>query len=313
MPSSHPTLIFEVLIDEAFNTVNDDTTIIPSHNKRVLSAINDFEDGKWRFTKFQNFIWDNIVETALSETERQTLSHLNHTLLTQAAKSLRLTDPEKEDVGKGSEIAEIVLYGIMRHHYKALPVVPKIFYKQNTQDNAKGADSVHIVVANNDFSVWLGEAKFYKDIEDARLGSIVESVGKALQTDKLKKENSIITNIKDLDGLIGNAELNKRIRDCLSQQSSIDALKTRLHIPILLLHECAITKTSTELTESYKTSIIEYHKQRAKSYFKKQAAELGNKIFKYSDITFHIILFPVPDKNEIVVKFLSNVAHFKGQ
>ena len=39
-------------------------------------------------------------------------------------------------------------------------------FKQNNQDNAKGADSVHIVIENeNNFSLWLGEAKFYTNIE----------------------------------------------------------------------------------------------------------------------------------------------------
>ena len=199
-----PTLIFEVLIDEAFSVFNDDPSITPSDKKSLLSAINDFEDGKWRYKQFQNFIWDNIVETALSEAERQNLSHRNHTLLTAAAKSLRVTDASKDDIGNGSELAEIVLYGIMKHYYQALPVVPKIFYKQNSQDNAKGADSVHIVLSENDFSIWFGEAKFYNDIENTRLGAIVDSVGNALQTDKLKKENSIITNVKDIDVLIGD-------------------------------------------------------------------------------------------------------------
>ena len=310
---SPPTLFFEVLIDEAFSGFNDDASIIPSDKKHVLSAINDFEDGKWRYARFQNFIWDNIVETALSNVERQNLSHQNHTLLTAAAKSLRLTDASQGDIGKGSELAEIVLYGIMKHHYHALPVVPKIFYKQNNQDNAKGADSVHIVLSGNDFSIWFGEAKFYNDIENARLGKIVESVGNALQTDKLKKENSIITNVKDLDVLIGDAGLRAQIKAALQQQNSIDALKPRLHIPILLLHECGITKNCKALTGGYKASIADFHKQRAKAYFKKQVSELGNTISQYSDISFHIILFPVPDKGEIVNKFLANVAFYKGQ
>ena len=60
------------------------------------------------------------------------------TELIEAAKNLRLTDIDGDDPGKGSEIAEIALYGIMHHHFGALPVVPKIFYKQNVQDNAKG-------------------------------------------------------------------------------------------------------------------------------------------------------------------------------
>ena len=313
MVNNIPSLTFEVLIDEAFDAFNDDIAILPSGNKHVLSAINDFEDGGWRYTRFQNFIWDNIIETALSSEERQNLANQNHSLLTEAAKSLRLTDADKDDVGKGSELAEIVLYGIMKNHYNALPVVPKIFYKQNSQDNAKGADSVHIVVNGSDFSIWLGEAKFYNEIENARLAKIVESVENSLRTDKLKRESSIITNVRDLDSLIGDVLLRTRIKDCLKQQNSIDVLKPHLHVPILLLHQCNITKNCTMLSDPYKQSIIEYHRERAKAYFKKQVLKLSSSVSLYSEITFHIILFPVPDKEEIVNKFLHNVEHYKNQ
>lgn len=137
-------LKFEVLLDDFFSAFNTNKDLSPTSNKKVLSLINDFEDGKWRYTKFQSFIWDNIIETALSKREREKLVNQDHSRLIAAAKNLRLTDKEN-DIGKGSELAEIVLYGIMKHHYKALATVPKIFYKQNVQDNAKGVDSVHIV------------------------------------------------------------------------------------------------------------------------------------------------------------------------
>jgi len=46
------------------------------------------------------------------------------------------------------------------------------------QDNAKGIDSVHIILKNNnDFSIWLGEAKFYNNIKNNCLNEIVESIG----------------------------------------------------------------------------------------------------------------------------------------
>ena len=185
----------------------------------------------------------------------------------------------------------------MKHHYKALPVVHKIFYKQNSQDNAKGADSVHIVIEDNgtDFSIWFGEAKFYNSIEDARLAVIIESVGNSLQTDKIKKENSIITNVIDINYLIENETLRNKILKALSLEESIDNLRPKLHIPILLLHECEITKTQTTLSDDYKNKIVEYHKQRSESYFKKQIKSLGG-LPMYSEINFHIILFPVPNK-----------------
>ncbi len=184
---------FEILIDDIFSVINQDDTLTPIDNKRVLSIINDFEDGSWRYDKFQKFIWNNIKETALSYKERQALvDEGEDSVLTEAAKNLRLIN-DKEDAGEGGEIAEILLYGIMKNYYKALPVVPKIFYKQNTQDFAKGADSVHIVVEDDaTFSLWLGESKFYNSIENARFDKVVESVNNSLDKDKLKKENSIM-------------------------------------------------------------------------------------------------------------------------
>ncbi|MDA1379618.1 DUF1837 domain-containing protein [Plesiomonas shigelloides subsp. oncorhynchi] len=150
---------FEVLVEDMFLNLCPSTDLTPIENKSVLSIANDYQEGKWRHSKFHSFVWDNIAETSLSHAERESLIDQSHSKLVAAAQSLRLTDKDT-DIGKGSELAEIVLYGIMKNHYKALPVVPKIFYKQNCQDNAKGADSVHIVVDENDFTIWFGEAKF---------------------------------------------------------------------------------------------------------------------------------------------------------
>jgi hypothetical protein len=302
---------FEILIDESFFDICSEDDLEPIKNKYVLSLINDFEDGDWRYNKFQSFIWDNIAETALSYEERQCLVNQSHSILTAAAQNLRLTD-KNQDISKGSELAEIVLYGVMKHHYSALPVVPKIFYKQNAQDNAKGADGVHIVVKDNDFSLWFGEAKFYNSIEDARLSSIVISVGNSLKTNKLKKENSIITNISDIDSLIDDELLRIEIKNALSNKNSIDDLKPKIHIPIFILHECELTEKCVKLSEDYKCSVIEYHKDRANSYFKKQIKKIGND-FGYSDVQFHIILFPVPNKEKIVERFIENVEHYKEQ
>lgn len=302
---------FEILVDDSLSNLDTGESLEYIGNKNVLSIVNDFEDGQWRYGKFQNFIWDNIAETSLSFNERQCLVNHSHSLLTASAKNLRLTD-KVNDISKGSELAEIVLYGVMKHHYGALPVVPKIFYKQNSQDNAKGADSVHIVVKDNDFSLWFGEAKFYNSIQDARLSSIIQSVDNSLKTDKLKKENSIITNVHDLDRMLEDGDLKTRIKDALDNKTSIDELKPKIHIPIFILHECETTKQQATLSSDYKASICAYHIERANTFFKKQISSLKN-IHLYEEITFHIILFPVPGKKMIVDKFIKNVEHYKDQ
>lgn len=303
---------FEILVDDQFLNLFKDTTLVSVENTTVLSLANDFEDEKWRREKFENFIWDNIALTALSAKEREKLAGKSGSTIRAAAKNLRLTDKEG-DIGQGSELAEIVLYGVMHHHYGALPVVPKVFYKQNTQDNAKGADSVHIVLeGDDDFSLWFGEAKFYNSIENARLSSVIESVGNSLKTEKLKKENSIITNIADVDRLVENKSLAAKIKLSLAPDNSMDSIKPKLHIPILLLHECSITANAKEMDDGYRQKLCEYHLDRATAYFKKQVEALSDKVTKYSSIKFHIILFPVPNRKELVERFSNAVAQHKG-
>jgi len=301
---------FEVLVDDTLAGVTSADQLKAIVNKNVLSLVNDFEDGKWRYPKFQSYLWDNIAETALSQSERAALIDKSHSSLIASAKNLRLTD--NDHIGQGSEIAEVFLYGLMRHRFGALPVVPKIFYKQNSQDNAKGADSVHIVVTEEDFTLWFGEAKFYNSVEDARLDSIVKSVFNSLSTDKLKKENAIITSVSDLDNLPLASVLRDKIKAALDNRETIDQLKPKIHIPILVLHECSITANASEVDDDYKAAIAKHHKDRADAYFLKQMKKSGQ-VHKYDDLNFHIILFPVPDKAKIVSAFVDSVAFYKGQ
>ena len=124
---------FEILIDDTLHSLGLGSAQKFPSNHWLTSVINDFEDGKWRSQKFSDFVWNNIAETALTKRERDAFIGRPMSLLSAAAQNLRLTDAVDE-IGRGSELAEIFLYGIMRHKYKALPAVPKIFYKQNSQD-----------------------------------------------------------------------------------------------------------------------------------------------------------------------------------
>lgn len=296
---------FEIIVNNIFDDVNLDGTLSPTENKSVLGIINDFENGEWRYEQFQKFVWDNITETALSHSERQALlTDGAGSILAESAKKLRLVE-SVDAIGRGSEIAEIVLYGIMKDHYSALPIVPKIFYKQNTGDEAKGSDSVHIVVESEDtFSLWFGESKFYNSIENARLDTIVASVKDSISLEKIKKENSIITNLSDINDFEEiSDDLRTKIKASLSQTESIDKIKPILNIPILLLYECEQTKSGTDLTDEYKQTVIDYHKDRATQYFKKQINKCTD-VHLYEKINFHIILFPVAEKEKIVNKFI---------
>lgn len=299
---------FQVIIDCPFKDITKDSTLAPIDHKYSLCMVNDFENGKWNIEAFHDFIWDNIAQTALNKEEREALGGRPSTLLKRAAKNLRITD---NDVS-GGEIAEILLYSIMKHHYNALPVVPKIYYKQNANDFAKGADSVHIVIEDEEnFSFWLGEAKFYNKLENARLDKVVESVHDTLTSDKIKKENAIILGIKDLDELKIPENLLDKIKRLLDKDKSLDKLKHHLHVPILLLHECEITSKTKIINKEYLDSIREQYTDRATVYFKKQIEKCKEDIFMYSDICFHLMLVPVPNKEEIVNMFINRAKTFR--
>lgn len=292
---------FKVIINCPFKDITLDKTLAPTDKKNCVCMVNDFEDGKWRLDVFMEYIWDNIAETALSAEERKALGSRHSTILTKAAKNLRITEKDNS----GGEIAEILLYAIMKNFYGALPVVPKIYYKQNVNDFAKGADSVHVVVENDgSISYWLGEAKFYNSLENARLDKIVESVHDTLSTNKIKKENSIVVGLKDLDNIDLKEETVSSIKDMLGSDTSIDKIKPHLHIPILLLHECEITGGATLISEDYINQIKAKYTDLATAYFSKQIAKCSDDIYLYSEVTFHLILIPVPSKTLVVNKFV---------
>lgn len=56
--------------------------------------------------------------------------------------------------------------------------------------------------------------------------------------------------------------------------------------------------------------MVAHHIERAEAYFSKQMAK-SSKIYMYDKITFHIILFPVPNKKLIVDAFLNAVEFYK--
>lgn len=198
----------------------------------------------------------------------------------------------------------------MRRHYKALPVVPKIYYKQNSKDNAKGADSVHIVIEETgNFSLWYGEAKFYINLSEA-IKAAIESVHDTIKDDKLRKENSLVTSTRDLEDLIVDKRQLEAIKVMLSSDTSLDELKPILQIPILILHECSITAKQEELSTEYREEIQKLYQSKAEDFFQKLNKKCTD-VHLYSQIKFHLILVPVPNKKQVVQLFTNKTSAFR--
>ena len=229
-------LEFEIIVNDAIYDID---------NKYMLGIINDFEEYKWRLNYFIDFIMDNIHESALTIKEKDCyLNKEEYAQITKASsKNINLT------YNKLGEIGEIVLYGIMRKYYSAFKLVPKIFYKQNKNMYAQGFDSVHITLENEDILLWLGEAKLWKNIKDA-MTNVYETLKNHLETDFIKKELAFAYSNDDFKSLENEPSITKehysKLKDMLNTAKSLDNLKEYLHIPILIIYECDITKDAKE-------------------------------------------------------------------
>lgn len=167
----------------------------------LLGLSNKYIYGEWSIKKFCNFFKDKIVLSALSTEEVELISDSPATSLENAFENLRKVKTKDNTKGKitDGEVGEIFLYGIMREYYQATVLVPKIFYKQNTNDTVKGGDSVTITLSNNEVGIWFGESKFYSDINNA-INDSVKSISDFLKY-KINKEISISYDCLRLDDI----------------------------------------------------------------------------------------------------------------
>ena len=136
---------------------------------------------------------------------------------------------------------------------------------------------------------------------------------KQIEVTQLAKELNVsqVTMRKDLDELEIPKALLIEIKRLLDKDASLDKLKPHLHVPILLLHECEITSKTKIINKEYLDSIREQYADRATVYFKKQIEKCKDDIFMYSDICFHLMLVPVPNKEEIVNMFINRAKTFR--
>lgn len=278
-----------------------------AQNEHLCGIANDFENGAWRYDKLVRFLMDNLVDTALSAEEKEALTTNAYTMMQRAISRLKsLRNKSDGKYNSGGEIGEIMLYGIMSRYYHALPVVPKIFNKQNNNVPAYGADSVHILVEKDkngkecDFSVWLGESKFYKNVDEA-IEDAISSLDQHIEKDALKKENSIIIGGGNIKNYVRNETLQKSITDFLDLDiNSTDEYVKKLHIPILIMYECKITRESKKYSNEYIENVRCKMRSHAEKYFAKQKSRLEAAFDKYDCVNFHLILFPFPEKEKIL-------------
>ena len=241
-----------------------------------------YERGEWRASQLADHLMDWLPEFSLTASECMALGHQNATkLIRKAAKRVY----ESKKFENRGEFGEILLHAAIRQVFDSIPAVSKIYYKSATNETVKGFDSVHVVGPPDDLELWLGEAKFYSDINRA-ITAVITELHAHTGTDYLRNEFALIVN--KIDSKLPHAATLTKL---LQPGISLDEIFQRVRIPVLL---------------TYDSSCVAAHNACDIAYAKAFEQEIKNHHNTFSDrnlpkeVLIHLFLLPLKQKEELV-------------
>lgn len=271
----HPNKFLELVFHENIGTGED------------LALCAGFERGEWRNDQLADHVMEWLPEFALNHSEINEIgSHNAVKLVKKAAKIVYQT----EKYGSRGEFGEILLHIAIRQIYQTIPAVTKVYYKSAVNETVKGFDAVHIVKGVTGLELWIGETKFYKDINRA-ITDVCKEIVDHLETDYLKNEFILIKNKIDPNWPEATA-----LKTLLDDGVSLDTVFKKTCIPVLLTYESEVVKTSSETNQEYLDKIKAEVNGAYKSMRDKLKSQYLDRFKSALPITVHVILIPLKDK-----------------
>ena len=249
-----------------------------------VAACAGYESGDWRCDALARHVINWLPEFALRFSE---WNSMNHTDAVAKVAKAALSVYESETFSSRGEFGEILLHILLRQHLGTIPAISKIYFKDSRNDTVKGFDAVHVLDLGDKLELWLGEVKFYKDINDAIRKVITELVDHT-ERNYLRSEFAAIVN--KIDDVWPQAA---RLRALIHENRSLDQIFSDLCIPVLLTYDSDVVNSHNEVTEQYKEA-FEIEVLRHWESFK-------NKL-PLSNLRVHLFLLPLKEKNALVTK-----------
>ena len=208
----------------------------------AIAVCPDFQWEQWRCKKLADHIFDWLPDVAFRPAEREALLFEPHKQIAQACKRFFKPDAEKR-----GEIGEVLLHAMCRQEFGTISFVARLFYKMRTNDSITSVDVAHLLYdsGTQDIELWLGEAKLYDDLDQAKYRAI-KSV-EALWTEEF------LTEMKALIGpkVESTAPYHDKLEWLFADETSLDHIVDRLVIPFCLAVDFDPTKEATARTTEY--------------------------------------------------------------
>ncbi len=251
----------------------------------LLGLCAGYESGKWRAEQLGGHLMEWLPEFALTEQERAGISSDN--MIALAAKAARAIYSAIDTERRG-EIGELLLHAAIRQEFESVPAISKIYFKDSTNDTVKGFDAVHIVQAEEGLQLWLGESKFYKDLNSA-MNEVIAELKDHTKSDYLRTEFTAIANKID-----STCPFAQQLEDMVHRNKSLDKIFQTLCFPVLLTYESKTIASHTAVCQEFLDAIQHELKANHKKFCEKDVPK---------GLVIHLILFPLLSKESLVSDF----------
>ena len=252
-----------------------------------------FDQNRFRLQPLVDVIVNVIPEFAGGYYEAAVPLPELRTRLKEAALSIYTTDKYR----RRGEFGELILHLLLRDFCGTIPLISKIFFKDNDNMTLHGFDGVHVTDNQAEKVLWLGESKIYTDGK-AGVVALADDLRKHLEHDYLRREFCLIS--KKLPELVPESE---HWRELLNVHQKLETILDSICIPMVCTYSSGLFSDHNDNTEEYIEAFVKECK-KLHELFKSKAVT--------GKITIILMLLPVPSKDDLVEELDTRLKHMQA-
>ncbi|MFD0072446.1 DUF1837 domain-containing protein [Streptomyces sp. NPDC058740] len=253
-----------------------------------------FEAGAWRSTQLAKRLFDDIVDFALSFSEREEFNSDTGMLMIGRAVRKIYTSPKYE---KRGEFGELLLHVALREIFRTQTAISKIYFKDGSNETVKGFDAVHIAESGTGLELWLGEVKFYTRLSDA-IRDVVKELHDHVAADYLRAEFLAI------EGKIDRSwKYAPQLRSMIHEDVSLDEIFENITIPVLLTYDSKAVADRVEMMGANPDAPLSDTREAYRESFEREVRKGWDSFIAAglpSKVRIRLLLVPLHLKKELV-------------
>lgn len=222
-------------------------TRLTESNESLESYCAGFELSEWRCSGLADNLMEWIIDYALKSDELRDTNHTNSFVRLKQAASRVYTSEKYERRG---EVGEIAAHAVCRTFFNTIPVAARVNYLSASNDPVKAFDLVHVrYVGVDDIELWLGEAKFFKDRNDA-IKDAIASIKGHITAGFLKNEKLLLG-----PQVSNDIPHSAKIKKLLSAEVSLDDLIKNAVFPVFIAANSDATAAHVLVSDDYRAEV----------------------------------------------------------